>query len=109
MQNFDVMRINVQEKVLGHLESVKILVILTPTGWLHVDNFQFCCIHSFEVYSSIISSKVIGNSPEVLDPTSTGYSSNSTGYVTNCRFSPSSDVYAQVHRGYKGHLQFGEA
>ena len=31
---------------------------------LHVDIFRFC-FHSFEVYSSIDSSKTIGNSPEV--------------------------------------------
>ena len=54
-------------EVLGHIESVKILVILNPTGWLHVDIFRFWCFHSFEVYSSIDSSKMIGKFPDALN------------------------------------------
>ena len=50
-------------KVFGHIESVKIHVILNPTGYM-LDIFRIC-FHSFEVYSSIDSSKMIGNSPEV--------------------------------------------
>ena len=34
---------------------------------LHVDIFQFWCIHSFEVYSIIDSSKMIGKYSEVLN------------------------------------------
>ena len=52
-------------KVFGHIESVKILVILNPTGWLHVGIFPFF-FHSFEVYS-IDSSKRIGNFHSVLN------------------------------------------
>ena len=48
-------------KFWGIIESVKILVILNPTGWLHVDIFRFC-FHSFEVYA-VDSSKMIGNPP----------------------------------------------
>ena len=55
---------------------------------LHVDDIFRFCFHSFEVYSTINSSKMIGNSHEVS--TSTGYFSNSTGSsAPNRRFSPS--------------------
>ena len=52
-------------KFLGHIESVKIRVILNPTGYM-LDIFRFCYFHLFEVYSSIDSSKMIGIFPEVL-------------------------------------------
>ena len=47
----------------GHIESVKILVILNSTGGLYVYIFRFC-FHSLEVYS-VHSPKMIGNSPKV--------------------------------------------
>ena len=48
--------------VFGHIESVKILLILNPTGYMFTSSgIAFI----FEVNSSIDSSKVVGNSPEV--------------------------------------------
>ena len=59
---------------------------------LHVDIVFRYCFHSLEeVYSSIDSSKMIGNSP-LKSPTSTRYFSNSTGSsVTNHRLFPDID------------------
>ena len=51
-------------EVFGQSESVKILMILNPTGYM-LDIIIRFCFHSFEVYSCIDSSKMIGNSPEV--------------------------------------------
>jgi len=44
--------------IVGQVPSV------CKSSRLHVDILEFC-FHSFEVYSSINSSKLIGNSPEV--------------------------------------------
>ena len=49
-------------EVFGHIELVKILVILNPTGYMLTTSCFF--VYSFEVYS-IDSSKMIGNSLEV--------------------------------------------
>ena len=60
----------------------------SKSNWLHVDIFRFCCFHSFEVYSSIDSSKMIGDYSKVpnfnrlLMQLSTGSS------ATSGRFSP---------------------
>ena len=43
------------------MESVRILVILNPAGYM-LTSFDFDAFHSLEVYS-IDSSKTIGNSP----------------------------------------------
>ena len=51
-----------RREVFGHLYIVgQDHVILNPNR-LHVDTFRFCYFHSFEVYSSIDSSKMIGDS-----------------------------------------------
>jgi len=60
----------------------------SKSNQLHVDIFRFG-FHSLEVYSSIDSSEIIGNPPEVSTPT--GYFLNSIGSsVTNRRLSLSS-------------------
>ena len=78
-------------EVFGHIESVKFLVILNPTGYLLTSSgFAF---HSFEVHS-IDSSRMTSNSPEVSN-SSTGYFSNSTGSsrAVLCRSQRTSQVY----------------
>ena len=70
---------------LERVEPAKILLTLSPASYM----FDICrfCFHSFEVYS-IDSSKMVGNSPEVLNFNL--YFSISTGSsVTNHWFSPS--------------------
>ena len=55
---------NIAWEVVGHTESVKIVVILNPTGYMLTSSgFTF---ESFEVYS-IDSSKKISKVPEVLN------------------------------------------
>ncbi len=55
---------------------------------LHVDIFRFWCFHSFEVYSIIDFSKMIGDSLKVSNFNRLFL--NSVGpFVTNSRFSPS--------------------
>ena len=49
---------------LSSSELVKILVILNLSGCMLTDIFRFW-FHSFEVYSSIYSTQMIGNSPDV--------------------------------------------
>ena len=48
-----------------HIESIKILVILNPTGYMFTSS-GFDAFISFEVYS-IDSSKMIDHSPEGLE------------------------------------------
>ena len=52
-----------EKDVFGHIQSVKIRVILNPTGWLHVNIFRLC-FYLLEVYS-IDSSTMIGNPTEI--------------------------------------------
>ena len=47
------------------IESVKIRVILNPTGYRLTSPGFDAFFHSFEVYSYVHSSKMLGNSPEV--------------------------------------------
>ena len=68
----------------------------SKSNWLHVDIFQFC-FHSFEVYSSIDSSKVIGNSAEVSNFNLLFLNSIGSS-VSNRRFSPSPDQVLDNHQ-----------
>jgi hypothetical protein len=54
---------NGAQDVFGHMQSVKILVILNPAGYM-LDIFRFC-VQLFEVYASTNFSKMISKSPEV--------------------------------------------
>ena len=79
------------QEVVEHKELVKIDPGDSKSNRLHVRNtFPFCCFHSFEVYSSLDSSKTFGIIINLLkSPTSTSHFSNSTGSsATNRQFSP---------------------
>ena len=67
----------------------------SKSHWLHVRHLPVL-LHSFEVYSSIESSKVFGNPPKVSNFNRI-FSSNWTGpSVTNCQFSPDNDTNVSV-------------
>ena len=71
-------------KIFGHSESVKILVILNPTGYM-LTSSGFPLIHFRSIPLILLKWWVI----LFKSRTSTGYFSNLTGSsVTNRRFSP---------------------
>ena len=67
----------------NHLSNI--YLSRTGNNRLHVDIFPFC-FHSFEVLYSTDSSKMVGDSPEVLMNFNQLFSNSTGSYVTNRRF-----------------------